>query len=204
MKNSPIKLLCLEFVVLVTLMVLIAVFIHIDTAILNNRLSELSFTEFSQSGFILLASISFFMKIKKEPESAGLFILISALFTMIFIREADYYLDFIYHGFWKVPVLLVFCSSIFYAYKNKNTIIAPLNHYQNTKAFTYTFIGFMITIVFSRVFGTGRLWEDIAATADSGYIKNVVQEGLELFGYALVLLGSLIVHLKHNKISTER
>ena len=143
------------------------------------------------------------MKIKKEPESAGLFILISALFTMIFIREADYYLDFIYHGFWKVPVLLVFCSSIFYAYKNKDTIIAPLNHYQNTKAFTYTFIGFMITIVFSRVFGTGRLWEDIAATADSGYVKNVVQEGLELFGYALVLLGSVIVHLKHNKISTE-
>jgi hypothetical protein len=199
MKLNSITAILLEFFALIGLMISVTGFIYLDTSILNNRLTELSFTEFAQSGFILISTVLFLIKTKKEPSSAGLFILISGLFAMMFVRESDYYLDAIYHGFWKVPVSIIFIVCLFFTYKNKTKIIQPLLKYQNTKAFTYTFIGFLITIVFSRLFGTGSLWIEIATSADSSYIKTVVQEGLELFGYSLVLMGAIVVNLTESK-----
>jgi hypothetical protein len=197
------KFLLIEFSTLFLLMLFIATSIHIDTAVLKNNLSEISVTEFSQSGFVLIAIVAFFKKIAKEPKSTGLFILISGFFTMIFIREADYYLDFVYHGFWKIPVFIVFCTSSFFAFKNKDSILPPFFAYSSTKAFTYTFIGVLMTIVFSRLFGTGSLWKDIA-TVDSRLVKTVVQEGLELFGYALILIGSILSHIEKPNFQEQK
>jgi hypothetical protein len=184
------KYLFLEFFALLTTMVLVVVSIYIDVGILGNHIPEVSVTEFTQSTVILLTILLFLSKIKKEPESAGLFVLISGLFTMIFIREADYYLDFIYHGFWKVPVFITFCTTIYFAYKNKYTIISPLMSYQSSKAFTYALIGLLITIVFSRLFGTRSLW--VLIMEDAGHTKTLVQEGLESLGYSLILMGAFI------------
>lgn len=193
------KYLFLEFFALLSTMILVVLSIYIDVAILGNRIPEVSVTEFTQSAVILLTILLFLAKIKKEPESAGLFVLISGLFTMVFVREADYYLDFIYHGFWKVPVFIIFCVTIYFAYKHNNTIIKPLLSYQNSKAFTYAIIGLLITIVFSRLFGTRSLWGLIMENAD--HTKTLVQEGLESLGYSLILMGAFIAHF--NKKTTD-
>ncbi|NRA15402.1 MAG: hypothetical protein HRU04_07880 [Oceanospirillaceae bacterium] len=177
-------------------MALIPFIISVDISVLKNGLSEISITEFAQESLIFIAALVFFLKLRTEPESRGLLILICGLFSMMFIREGDFYLDFVYHGFWKVPVLIVLISTLYYSYKNRATIIAPLNQYRNTKTFTYIFIGFLITVVFSRVFGTGSLWVELSGNTDSGFIKTVVQEGLELFGYSLIFIGSVLLHFK--------
>lgn len=196
MKTNPIKFLLIEFILLVAIMALIPFIISVDISVLKNGLSEISITEFAQESFIFIAALVFFLKLRTEPESRGLLILICGLFSMMFIREGDFYLDFVYHGFWKVPVLIVLISTLYYSYKNRATIIAPLNQYRNTKTFTYIFIGFLITVVFSRVFGTGSLWVELSGNTDSGFIKTVVQEGLELFGYSLIFIGSVLLHFK--------
>ncbi|MCJ8337909.1 MAG: hypothetical protein MJK10_05520 [Pseudomonadales bacterium] len=196
MKTNPIKFLLIEFILLVAIMALIPFIISVDISVLKNGLSEISITEFAQESLIFIAALVFFLKLRTEPESRGLLILICGLFSMMFIREGDFYLDFVYHGFWKVPVLIVLISTLYYSYKNRATIIAPLNQYRNTKTFTYIFIGFLITVVFSRVFGTGSLWVELSGNTDSGFIKTVVQEGLELFGYSLIFIGSVLLHFK--------
>jgi len=195
MNITPLKNLALEMIILIVLMVYVVASVYIDIKVLENHLAEVSMTELSQSGFVLIAAINFFRMIKKEPDSAGLFILISGFFGMIFFREADYYFDGISHSFWQIPVSIILLSTVFFAYKNKLTILDPIAQYQSTKAFTYTFIGVLVTIIFSRLFGTGSLWREIAV-ADGGYIKTVVQEGIELLGYSLILFGSFIVHCK--------
>lgn len=195
MNITPLKNLALEMILLIALMVYVVASVYIDIKILENHLAEVSMTELSQSGFVLIAAINFFRMIKKEPESAGLFILISGFFGMIFFREADYYFDGISHSFWQIPVSIILLSTVFFAYKNRLTILDPIAQYQSTKAFTYTFIGVLVTIIFSRLFGTGSLWREIAV-ADGGYIKTVVQEGIELLGYSLILFGSFILHCK--------
>lgn len=190
MNFNPIKNLAIELFLLIAAMSYVVASIYTDIKIFDNHLAEISMTEFSQSGFVFIAAINFFSKIKKEPESAGLFILISGFFGMVFFREADYYFDGISKSFWQIPVLAILITTLFYAFKHKLTILEPLAKYQSTKAFTYTFIGVLITIVFSRLFGTGSLWREIAVATDSSYIKTVIQEGLELLGYSLILMGS--------------
>jgi len=181
--------------ILIALMIYVVACVYIDIKVLDNHLAEVSMTELSQSAFVLIAALNFFKMIKKEPESAGLFILISGFFGMIFFREADYYFDSISHSFWQLPVSIILLATLYFAYKNKHSIVDPIAQYQSTKAFSYTFIGVLVTIIFSRLFGTGSLWREIAA-ADSSYIKTVVQEGIELLGYSLILLGSFILHCK--------
>ena len=61
---------------------------------------------------------------------------------------------------------------------------------------TYIFIGLLIIIVFSRAFGTGSLWHDIMGDDYDTLYKNIIQEGLELFGYGLVLYGSMLFYFR--------
>lgn len=200
MKNNQAKSLLFEFLALAILMLLIPFFISVDITILKNGLSEVSITEFMQEVFILISAIIFYKASSKEPESKGLFILMAGLFIMMFIREGDYYLDAIFHGFWKVPVAIVLIATLYYAVKNKTTILQPLLTYSQTKMSTYILIGFLIIIVFSRTFGTGSLWRDIMGDDYHHVYKTVIQEGIELFGYSLVFFGSMLFNRKKKEL----
>ena len=100
-------------------MLLIPFFISIDITVLENQLSEISITEFMQETFIFIVALIFYRASKKHLESKGLFILMAGLFSMMFIREGDYYLDVIYHGFWKLPVAIVLITTVYFAYQNR-------------------------------------------------------------------------------------
>lgn len=199
MKNNQVKFLLFEFLALTILMLLIPFFISVDITILKNGLSETSITELMQEFFIFISAIIFYKVSSREVESKGLFILISGLFIIMFIREADYYLDTIFHGFWKVPALIILITTLYYALKNKSTILQPLLTYSQTKKFTYIFIGFLIIIIFSRVFGTGSLWSNIMGDDYHHLYKTVIQEGLELFGYSFVFYGSMLFYFEKSQ-----
>lgn len=200
MTNNSLKYVFLEFTLLFVLMIIVLGSVYIDVVILKNGLPEKSTTELLQSFLILLSISLFFYKMKKEPESTGLFLLLGSLFVIIFIREADYYLDSFYSGAWKVPVVLTLFISLFYGYKNRLTILPSLIYYQGGKAFTYTLIGLLTTIVFSRIFGTQHLWVEIIDN-NVNLIKTIIQESLELLGYSLILMGS--VSIQFEKINVK-
>ncbi len=200
MKNNQVKSLIFEFLALIILMLLIPFFISVDITILKNGLSEISITEFMQEFFIFVSAVIFYKSLTKEPESKGLFILVAGLFTMMFIREGDYYLDAIVHGFWKLPVAIVLIATLYYAVKNRATILQPLLMHIQTKMGTYILIGFLVIVVFSRAFGTGSLWRDIMGDDYHHLYKTVIQEGLELFGYSFIFYGSVLFYFKKNDI----
>ncbi len=199
MKTNQIKLLLFDFFTISLFMVLIPKIITIDIMVLKNELSETSLTEYLQEFFILISAIIFLKASLKHSTSKGFFILVTGLFTMMFVREVDYYLDFIMHGFWKIPAIIIFLITIYYAFKNKNTITQALLTHSQTKQFTYIFIGFMIIVLFSRLFGTGSLWRDIMGENYNHIYKTVIQEGIELFGYSLLFYGSVLFHFKEKK-----
>lgn len=198
-KNRNIYTFLFEFLTLILLMLLIPIAVVTDITVLENELSELSITEFLQEFFILVSAIIFYKVSSKQLDSKGLFILISGLFSVMFIREGDYFLDMVTHGFWKFPALLMLILTGYYAFKNKETIRQPLLKHTNTRNFAYILIGFLIIVVFSRVFGTGNLWREIMGEDYKHVYKTIIQEGLELFGYVFVFYGSLLVYLDRNK-----
>ncbi len=196
--DSKIPLLDISFLFFIMLFIPAAA--YIDTAIFQNRMSELSLTEISQSSLVLASTVMFYKEAQLSDTLKAPLYLATTLLAMIFIREADYYLDFIYHGSWKVPVFITFCFGMYTVIKNKLPIFSPLALAIKTKAFGYMMCGLAITLIFSRLYGNSTIWLTMLSRSDASYIKNIIQESLELLGYSMIFLGALTQHFsaRHN------
>ena len=64
---------------------------------------------------------------------------------------------------------------------------ALLNH----RAISWLVIGFLVTFVFSRLFGRTVFWEHLLESDYNRWAKNAAEEGIELLGYALMFIGGV-------------
>jgi hypothetical protein len=179
-----------ELTFLVTLLIASNITIFVDATILHNSLSEKSISQFLQSSFILLSSAFFALGAVRYPLKRGYLTLVAALFGCMFIRENDAVFDLIQHGFWVVPVFCVLIASGWYIARNRSTVIDPFLCHLEGRHSTLVYTGFFIVIVFSRLFGTGSFWDAVMGNDYSPSYKSIIQEGVELLGYALILHGS--------------
>ena len=118
--------------------------------------------------------------------------LVAGFFGCMFIRELDAYFDMIVHGAWKYFALGLVAFVFFKAWRlgNENTI-ASLAAFMKSHAFVFIVIGLLIVLVYSRLFGMGELWHSVMPKHFNRTVKNVVEEGSELWGYALVFWGAV-------------
>lgn len=156
-------------------------------------------TEITQEIFILLSAVLFYKLAFKQKQSKGLLLIIAGLFSMMFIRESDRLLDIIFEGLWQALVILTALSTLYFANKYKLSVFKPLQIHAQTKAFTYIFIGLMIVVIFSRVFATGSFWQIIMDQNYRMLYKVVIQEGLEVLGYGLILFGSTMFYFQQTR-----
>jgi hypothetical protein len=118
------------------------------------------------------------------------------LFLVMFIREGDYFWDKIMKGLWTILAVGTFFISVYFAYKQRETIFPSLSTYWKTRGFGYLIIGLLTVLLFSRIFGTGSLWRVILKENYIVDFKTAVQEGLELLGYLLLFYGVVSISKK--------
>jgi len=164
--------------------------VYLDIVVLENGLPEVGVTETMQAVLLLASAVLFARKVRRNPKARGFLVLVTGFFLVMFIRELDYYLDMIVHGFWVCPALLVTGIAIAYAVKNGGTTQAPMTAFGYSQQGAIICIGLVIVLVFSRLFGTGSFWELILQDQYVSLSKTIVQEGLELLGYGIILFGS--------------
>ena len=196
------KVLILPFILISLLSAGVVTIIKIDFFLLENSLIELSLTELFQQ-LLLLASASIFIwSANKVEESQTLFILISGFFGCMLLRELDFYFDMIAHGFWFYPTILLASSVIIYSIKNSSFFISSIRSFSETNTYCYILVGLVIVLVFSRLLGSGTLWEEVMNDDYQYVYKTIIQEGLELFGYVFLFVGSLhqLKDVKNKKI----
>ena len=163
--------------------------IYLDITIHGNIL-ENSFVEFGQEWFLLGTTTLFAMRAIAKRQG-GLW-LVAGFFGCMFIRELDAYFDMIVHGAWKYFALVVIAFVFFKAWRlGKENTIASLAAFMKSRAFVFIFIGLLIVLIYSRLFGMGELWKAIMGDNFNRTVKNVVEEGSELWGYALVFWGAV-------------
>ncbi|MEW6994647.1 hypothetical protein AADZ84_10325 [Colwelliaceae bacterium MEBiC 14330] len=184
------KILVLPFIIIAILSAGIVTTINIDYFFLENNLSERSLTEFFQQALLLASVVIFTWSAAKVKESKTLFILIAGFFGCMFLRELDYYFDMIAHGFWLYPTLLLAGSVIIYSIKRKDNLIKSIHAFSQSNAYFNILIGLVIIMIFSRLFGSGTLWKDVMNEDYHHIYKTIIQEGLELFGYLFLFIGS--------------
>lgn len=162
--------------------------IYIDE-IYNQNVRE-SYVEFGQEALILLTT-AIFTTFAVRKRVGGLW-LVAGFFGCMLIREFDGYLDLISHGAWKYFALAFAGFFSYQAYRlGKENTLASLVAFMKTRAYTFIFIGLIIVLVFSRLFGMSELWQAALGDHFTRSVKNLAEEGTELLGYALIFWGAL-------------
>ena len=163
--------------------------IYLDVAVHQN-IVENSFVEYGQE-LLLFATTALFSMQAIAKCQGGLW-LVAGFFGCMFIRELDAYFDMIVHGAWKYFALALMVFVLFKAWRlGKENTIASLATFMKTRSFVFIFIGLLIVLIYSRLFGMGELWKAIMGDNFNRTVKNVVEEGSELWGYALVFWGAV-------------
>jgi hypothetical protein len=188
-----------ELVLLVILMMAVPVIVALDIMVLKHDLTEISVTEFTQVGLLFASILLMWSMARQLPDSRGFLVLVTGFMSAMLIREYDKFLDYFSQGFWLYPVLLVSAGAIIYAIRLRDSVIAPMVRIMATKSFTYVVIGLLLVFVFSRAFGTSRLWSEAMGADYDRIYKTIVQEGVETLGYALVFFGSVQSYLHERR-----
>ena len=169
--------------------VLVVGVIYLDVITFGD-LSEKSFVEFGQEICLFITSI-IFMYLARKGKANGLW-LVAGFFMCMFIRELDAYVDDIFHGSWKYFALASVVFFVWKAFKQgKDNALKTLAEYMQSPPFTTMSFGVMVVLVFSRAFGMGKLWKLIMGDNFNRLVKNVAEEGTELFGYSIIFLAAV-------------
>ena len=155
---------------------------------------EASVTEMGQESLVLAAAFLFGFTALRCPKQGSLLVLFAGLFGCMFIRELDAVFDLVFHGFWLYPALLLAAGMIVYAVYLPRMSFRQSRELLMTSPFKTVCFGLLTVLVISRIAGTGKLWDFILGSESSGhYYKNIIQEGLELWGYAIIAAGAWYV-----------
>lgn len=172
---------------------------------LESRFSEESMTEIIQSILLVFASsTALYIYLAKGHYSmiALLFFCISAC---SFVREQDIYFEETFgKTTWLYPVILIL---VFVGYKlarNFQVLISELKKYTNSYPFGIFLSGFITTYIFSRLFGRKIFWYAVMNEQYIRAVKNAAEEGLELYGYLLLLFAIAELFFEYKAVQKNK
>ena len=171
----------------------VLLFVWIEATVIGS-ISETAMTELIQEALVLAAAFLFGVAAWRCPSFRSLLVLFAGLFGCMFIRELDALFDKIFHGFWVYPAVLLAVGTILYATRCPKIDLRQSLDFLTASSFRSVFFGLLTVLVISRIVGAGRIWYFIMGSKSVGRLyKNVIQEGLELWGYALIATGAWCV-----------
>ena len=181
-----------ELVLICLLLAAVPLVVYLDTSVIGEEMSENSLTELLHNVGALIATVCFFIGARRYADQRAFLALATSLFAMISIRELDFLFDAIVHGFWIYPALVVLGVGVIVAWRSPGTFVRPMLSYLQGREATFVYLGFVMLIIFTRLFGTGDLWEGVMKEAYDPRVKAAVQEGLELMSYVLIAYGAVV------------
>lgn len=153
--------------------------------------SEHSLTEIIQVLLLLFSTLAFWLARKRHPQASAWLILVIGFFSVMLIRELDYYFDImIVHGFWVYPALAVTITAVIASYRAEGSLGAGLIEFSGTPAYAFVLCGLIIVLFFSRLLGASAILESLMGAEYNPHFKTALQEGVELMGYLLATWGA--------------
>ena len=187
LRTAGVELLFLFLAMIVPPVVVFYDLVHLEWA-----LDELSFTEQVQQAFLMISCVLFALGARRHADKRGYLWMVAIFLFILVIREHDFLFDMIDHGFWKYPALVTLIIGIFVVRAHKDTVRAPFLAHFDSRGFAYAVTGLFVLIFFSRLFGSSAVLRDALGDLYAAPIKTMFQEGIELLGYSIMLLGSVV------------
>jgi len=168
--------------------------------------SEHSLTEYMQDTMAFLSCMLFLYAARLDEKLRVSSILAAALLAMMLVRESDSFLDFyVFDGAWQTIVGLIIVFALVFLWGRFSSAYASLKAYSSEASFGTFLAGFFAILAFSRLMGRGAFWQAVMGDSYMRTVKNIVEEGIETFGYTLILISALelvFVCLRRNRQST--
>lgn len=165
--------------------------LFLDVIWLKHDVGESSFVELSQEFMLLIISAIFLRLAYRYQSSRNLHILIAGLFLCMLIRELDSVLDHIHHGIWIYPALATTFICLGYTLQSPKDTLKQLAAFPANPHYGFMLSGLICVLVFSRLIGITALWKGQMGVFYMREVKNIVEEGVEFFGYALCFVATL-------------
>lgn len=153
------------------------------------RFSEWGFVEWTQSALLAAAVAVAAVSALRSAGPQPLLTCLALAFAILLVRENDQVLEvWLPHGIWKWPALalLLWAAAVFF--RHRDAVLEELRGLVGTFSLGVLIAGFA-TLVFSRLFGRGELWEQLMGDQYVRAVKNAAEEGVELFALGLLLAG---------------
>lgn len=168
-----------------------ALLIYLDVVIFGRDCSEGGVVEMAQALFALVLIVTMTVIVRHRPDLRGGTWLALGFFLDVFIREQDAFLDDICHGFWIWPAIIVVVFAICMAFRHRETLVAFFAQIRTSRHFNLLALGMSVLLIFSRIFGNKVIWRAVVGNDDYRVAKHVAEEGVELIGYAILVLWAI-------------
>lgn len=165
--------------------------IYIDVAWMNDALHETSFTETTQEIMLAVIAALFFIAAQRRPAQRGALTLVAGFYSCMLIRELDFVFDAIQHGSWIWFALALTAGCLAVALRTPKKTLHALARLLQHRSWPVMASGFLVVLVFSRLFGIHALWQHLMLGDYNRVVKNMAEEGTELLGYGLCWLASV-------------
>ena len=165
--------------------------IYIDVAWMNDALHETSFTETTQEIMLAVIAALFFIAAQRRPAQRGALTLVAGFYSCMLIRELDFVFDAIQHGSWIWFAQAVTAGCLAVALRTPKKTLHALARLLQHRSWPVMASGFLVVLVFSRLFGIHALWQHLMLGDYNRVVKNMAEEGTELLGYGLCWLASV-------------
>ncbi len=147
--------------------------------------------EITQAALLLGMLILFLQFRHTMPQWKLLSTLLAACCLFAICRELDFLLDhWIPVVGWESAGIIPLVAAV-YSYRKHSLFLAQLVPFLRTRAFGLLWAGLVITIVIAQLIGTSDLFQAMMGNDYVRHYKRVIEESIELLGYAMLLCGCI-------------
>jgi hypothetical protein len=166
--------------------------IRLDGMEPNAEFGEDSFSEWAQEISLAVIAIAFFWVGKKFPDKSAFTTLMAGMALMGLIREYNnFFQEHFFVGAWTTLLLLTGIITTYLVYLRRHKLVSAITDFIHRPSFGLMVAGFLTIVVFSRLFGLPSFWEPIMGDTFMRPVMRVAEEGTELLGYTILMLGAL-------------
>jgi uncharacterized protein with PQ loop repeat len=147
---------------------------------------EITFTEITQEIILFLLFLVFLFLGWKWKDIRPVALPAALFFLIAFFREFNFLTEY-----WSIPsvILLIFIGYI--VFRERKKISLAVKVFFSQPASSWLFSGFLVTFVFSRLFGRAKFWRILYDENNYRLAKAVAEEGIELLGNTLMLIAAI-------------
>lgn len=140
---------------------------------------------------LLGLSIALFSRASRREGPGSVFRAVAFLLVLAFVRELDGPLDRVWHGFWKVPALIVAAAAVCSLWPVREKLMASALRLSKTPTAGLVLSAAAVVLLQSRLLGQQSLWRGVLGEQFVSYVPRIVEETSELAGYGLFVLAAM-------------